>query len=157
MSDPNTATAVDIDIVERVRDEDYAQIKRIGVVKPNTIRLNGRSVLVPADSAIEVSCTPKTGAPVVRLSLFVSSLNIGFEATGPLTDEEKTDRADLLEQIRDGRQLTIERDKGLPLTEPAPLWEGRAYDLDDLLRLRDQVQALINDRIATGAHPQGYL
>lgn len=150
MSDPNTAIAVDIDIVERVRDEDYAQIKRIGVVKPNTIRLNGQPVLVPADSAIEVSCTAKTGAPVVRLSLFVSSLNIGFEATGPLTDEEKADRADLLEQIHDGRQLTIERDKGLPLTEPTPIWEGRAYNLDDLMRLRDQVQALIDAHADTG-------
>ncbi|QOH59914.1 hypothetical protein [Rhodococcus rhodochrous] len=142
MTDPKTQpSGVSLDLVERVRDEDAVHLRRIGVVKPNTIRLNGQAVLIPRDQSIEITSDPDS-AVIARLSMFVADLNVGFEATGPMTDDERTLRADLLRQVTEGRQLIVRADEHVRMR---PIWEGRAYDTADLMRLRNEIDAILTE------------
>ena len=76
------ARGVSLDIIEAVRPDDLDNARELNILKPNLIRINGVPVQVPKDSAIEIEPITPNSAVVVRLSLFVGELNIGFEAKG---------------------------------------------------------------------------
>lgn len=68
------ATGADIEIIERVQgDGDHR------CVVPNTVRINGQEVLMPADAPIDVSSIQSDDAVTVTLTLFCRSLTIKAE------------------------------------------------------------------------------
>lgn len=75
------AMAVDLEIVEAIPDDKIGR----GALIPNRIRINGQEVLVPSNTTIDFEPVGNERAVVVRLSLFVKSLKVGFE-----TDDDRS-------------------------------------------------------------------
>lgn len=70
---------VDLELIEYVRDQDELDaVNALGIVKPNTVLLNGRHLRVPVDQSITVDSVEVPGHDVakVTLTLFVRKVNI---------------------------------------------------------------------------------
>ncbi|MDJ0404007.1 hypothetical protein QNA23_10985 [Rhodococcus erythropolis] len=103
---------VTLDIIEVVAPDRVDGMRHLNVLKPNLIRINGVPVLVPKDSSIEIEPITSTDAIVVRMSMFVGELNIGFETKGePLSADEKAEREVLNDYV--STQGAIITDAGL--------------------------------------------
>ncbi|MFI8499450.1 hypothetical protein ACIGFK_13275 [Streptomyces sp. NPDC085524] len=66
------AQGADIEIVERSPGSELAII-------PNTVRINGTEVHIPADSAIDISEISSDAVVTVTLTMFVRTLSIRHE------------------------------------------------------------------------------
>ncbi|ERB53446.1 hypothetical protein ACIQYW_18895 [Rhodococcus erythropolis] len=70
---------VDLELIEYVRDQDELDaVNALGIVKPNTVLLNGRHLRIPVDQSITVDSVEVPGHDVakVTLTLFVRKVNI---------------------------------------------------------------------------------
>lgn len=79
-----TARGVDLDVVEQTADLDG--VRRMNVIVPNAVSINGLPVLVPADTTIDLDLSSEN-AVVARLSLFVGRLRVHAEPT-PMPDSD---------------------------------------------------------------------
>ncbi len=66
----------DIEIIERISSVDEYGNQ---VVMPNTVRINGHEVLIPADASIQISEIRSDDCVTVNLTLFCRSLTIKAE------------------------------------------------------------------------------
>ncbi|WP_234551513.1 hypothetical protein [Rhodococcus qingshengii] len=70
---------VDLELVEYVCDQDELDaVNALGIIKPNTVLLNGRHLRIPVDQSITVDSVEVPGHDVakVTLTLFVRKVNI---------------------------------------------------------------------------------
>ncbi len=70
---------VDLELIEYVRDQDELDaVNALGIIKPNTVLLNGRHLRIPVDQSITVDSVEVPGHDVakVTLTLFVRKVNI---------------------------------------------------------------------------------
>lgn len=96
----NKARGITLDLIEQLRPDDLEQIRKINIIKPNVIRINGVPVQVPKHSTIDIEPITSGSAVIVRLSLFVGELNIGFESKdAPPTTAELAESAVLVDYV----------------------------------------------------------
>ncbi len=70
---------VDLELIEYVRDQsELDAANALGIIKPNTVLLNGRRLRIPVDQSITVDSVEVPGHDVakVTLTLFVRKVNI---------------------------------------------------------------------------------
>lgn len=70
---------VDLELIEYVRDQDELDaVNALGIIKPNTVLLNGRHLRIPVEQSITVDSVEVPGHDVakVTLTLFVRKVNI---------------------------------------------------------------------------------
>lgn len=70
---------VDLELIEYVRDQDELDaVNALGIIKANTVLLNGRHLRIPVDQSITVDSVEGPGHDVakVTLTLFVRKVNI---------------------------------------------------------------------------------
>lgn len=137
------ARAVALELVEVLPDEQHDEyVRRSTPLKPNRIRINGQSVLVPADSTIELHHKPKS-APTVRLSLFLSQFTLAYERLSE-AGKQMVDSVSLLQQLGEGRHLIINEDRGVDVDSEA-IWVGRAHTRDEMVALYEDLRRRLHD------------
>ncbi|MBQ7806356.1 hypothetical protein [Rhodococcus sp. (in: high G+C Gram-positive bacteria)] len=70
---------VDLELIEYVRDQDELDaVNALGIIKPNTVLLNGRHLRIPVEQSITVDSVEVPGHDVARgtLTVFVRKVNI---------------------------------------------------------------------------------
>lgn len=74
-------TGADIELVEHVGPEDFREIDALGVIKPNTVRINGMPVLTVKGQPITVHPVSLNDSDnKVTLTLYARSVRIALES-----------------------------------------------------------------------------